>query len=191
MITVNLSQSVYSALAQLNNIQKNAPRAINSALNRSVTYLRQAVVRQVTQEYSVKQPVVRKAIQLTKSTVSSLSAQAVVSGSPIPLVKFDITPRRPLKTSNKRQLMAKVTKNGAQKPIKKGFVQKTKAGYLGAFYRATDKRYPLKQFYGPSIPQMAQNSLVVDQVQQQTEKYYFQRLEHEVRRLNAGIGSKR
>ncbi len=182
-----------SVLAGLKNIEQHAPRAINQAINRSLQHMRQSVVDEVIANYNIKQNVVRKAVELKKSYTTTLTGGVLVSGSPIPLINFDLSSKRiaaktPGKKSKIKPLGVSVEKNGAKKVIRGAFVQKTKRGYMGVFGRTTKASYPLMQYYGPAVPQMAQNALVSENVQTKATDYFFKRLEHEVVRLNAGIG---
>lgn len=182
-----------SLLAELKNIEQHAPRAINQAINRSLQHMRQAVVDEVVSSYNIKQNAVRKAVELVKSHTTTLTGGVLVSGSPIPLINFDLSSKRiaaknPGRKNKNKPLGVSVEKNGAKKVIRGAFVQKTKSGYMGVFGRTTKASYPLMQYYGPAVPQMAQNALVSENVQTKATDYFFKRLDHEVARLNAGIG---
>ena len=90
-----------SVLAELKNIEQHAPRAINQAINRSLQHMRQSVVDEVIMNYNIKQNVVRKAVELKKSYTTTLTGGVLVSGSPIPLINFDLSsgelPQKPRK----------------------------------------------------------------------------------------------
>ncbi|HRG62229.1 MAG TPA: phage tail protein [Burkholderiales bacterium] len=192
MISVKIDENqLQYVINGLKHIKDGAPRAISQAINRSLTHMRQIVVEEVTTQYFVRQSEMRNLIEIEPSYRTTLNGRIFLEGKPTPLIKFDLNKRRlasvkprKKKKSKLQPLTVAVMRNGGKKTINGAFVNQTKSGYMGVFRRSTDARYPLAQLYGPSIPQMAQNLLVSDSVQEKGASYFFKRLEHEVNRIN-------
>ena len=59
--------------------------------------------------------------------------------------------------------------------------------YSGIYERKNDSSYPIKQLYGPSVPRMAENAVVLKTVEDRVNEVINNRMEHEIDRiLNGG-----
>jgi len=174
MIEFNASQ-IERVERLLGGIPGALPKAQASAINRSLTTARAEIVRAVRKEYVIKAEDVRGTIKVTNATASAPIGRIKSMGGPIPLIKFDVSKDNPVR--------ARVKKTGAKKPIKHAFLQTMKNGYKGVFIRAGKERYPLKQLYGPSIPQMVGNENVMKSVEEKAIDTLDKRINHEINRV--------
>ncbi len=174
MIEFNVTQ-IERAERLLGEIPGALPKAQASAINRSLITARAEIVRAVRKEYVIKAEDVRSTIRVTNASAASPMGQIKSMGGPIPLVKFDASKDNPVR--------ARVKKNGAKKPIKHAFRQTMGNGYQGLWIRAGKARYPLKQLYGPSIPQMIGNENVIKSVEEKAIETLDKRIDHEINRI--------
>jgi len=168
----------------LGGIKDALPRAQSNAINRSITSARAEAVRSVTKDYVITAGEVRKTIVIKNANPNNPVGAIRSSGSPIALSKFDISPKRP--GGKKTNVTARVKRSGGRKPIKKAFVAGVSSGHTGVFVRAGKARYPLKQLYGPSIPQMVGNENVMKSVEEKATATLDKRLDHEINRILEG-----
>ncbi|MBU2701683.1 hypothetical protein Ga0466249_002802 [Sporomusaceae bacterium BoRhaA] len=174
VIEFNASQ-IERAEQLLGGIKDALPKAQASAINRSLTTARTEIVRSVRKEYVIKAEDVRNTIKVTNASAASPIGSIKSMGGPIPLVKFD--------TSKENPVRVRVKKSGAKKPIKHAFLQAMGNGYRGIFIRSGKARYPLKQLYGPSVPQMVGNETVMKSVEEKAIQTLDKRMDHEINRI--------
>ncbi|WP_094607736.1 hypothetical protein SPSIL_009020 [Sporomusa silvacetica DSM 10669] len=182
MIEFNAEQ-IKKSETLLGGIKDALPRAQSNAINRSLTSARAEAVRSVTKDYIIAAGEVRKTMVIKNANPSNPLGAIRSSGSPIALSKFDINPKRPGK---RVAVTVRVKRSGGRKPIKKAFVAGVGSGHTGVFVRAGKARYPLKQLYGPSIPQMVGNENVMKSVEEKATETLDKRLEHEINRILEG-----
>lgn len=85
-------------------------------------------------------------------------------------------------------VVLKVT-SGVNWGVTSTFSLKTKAGnnVVSTFTAKSDSSYPIKQLYGPSVPRMAENAVVLKTVEDRVNEVINNRMEHELDRiLNGG-----
>ena len=115
---------------------------------------------------------------------------AVISrGSPIALSKFKVSPKREVKHMKKGNYSPKVYKSGVEKsgglkPLSgnpKAFLGIMRStGHVGVMVRKSDKRFPIKLLYGPSVPQMAKNEEIMEKLNRQAGETLEKRINAEV-----------
>lgn len=174
MIEFNVSQ-IERAERLLGEIPGALPKAQAAAINRSLITARAEIVRSVRKEYVIKAEDVRNTIKVTSASAASPIGRIKSMGGPIPLVKFDASKENPVRV--------RVKKTGGKKPIKHAFLQRMGNGYKGIFIRAGKARYPLKQLYGPSVPQMVGNENVMKSVEEKAIETLDKRISHEINRI--------
>lgn len=181
---IDLMTDIAKANVLLSHIEKGAPKAINSALNRTIDGVRTDITKQVTATYDIKAKPVRASMKITRSSMSTLQAAVSGAGSPIPLINFHVTPNKPGKQAPGTILRASVKKSGG-KPIPDAFVQKMSSGHEGVFKRGGKERLPVKEFYGPSVPQMMGEEKIQKQIIESAGERFSNRIDHEIERLLA------
>lgn len=180
MIDLNGSfGQIVKANTILSHIENGAPKAINNALNRTIDGVRTDVARKITKMYDIKMTDVRAGMKVRKSTMATLRASVNGAGSPIPLIKFRVTPNKPGYQAPGTVLRASVKRSGG-KPIPDAFVAKMSNGHIGVFERSGKASKPIEQLYGPAIPQMMNEANIQKEVMTGAESRFEKRLDHEI-----------
>lgn len=157
---------------QLQNSDKQLEKALYFAKNRALNTVKTELARGVPKKYDTKQKTIRDRTRVNKNT-----GEVSVTGSPIRLFKFRVTP-----TSPKRQLVTASVKR-ASKSLPNAFVQQMRNGTIGVFERVGKSRYPIRQLYTVSAPQMAGNEEVLEGAMERASIVFDERLSHEIGRL--------
>ncbi|OQP12847.1 phage tail protein [Geobacillus thermoleovorans] len=168
--------------AALSETPEKIPRAASRAINRAAYTARTEAARKVREEYIIKHGDVINTIKIYPASESDLSATVVSRGSVIPLIKFKVSPKKP-QPKRKKPLTATV-KRGEGGPIARAFTAKMRSsGYIGVFQRVGNPRLPIRQLYGPSVPQMIGSRNVSQWVEEKAQEKLEERLEHEIIRV--------
>ncbi|WP_277260738.1 phage tail protein [Peptoniphilus lacrimalis] len=157
---------------QLKNADKQLEKALYFAKNRALNTVKTELARGVPKKYDTKQKTIRDRTRVNKNT-----GEVSVTGSPIRLFKFRVTP-----TSPKRQLVTASVKR-VRKSLPNAFVQRMGNGTTGVFERVGKSRYPIRQLYTVSAPQMAGNEEVLEGAMERASIVFDERLSHEIGRL--------
>ena len=157
---------------QLKNADKQLEKALYFAKNRALNTVKTELARGVPKKYDTKQKTIRDRTRVNKNT-----GDVSVTGSPIRLFKFRVTP-----TSPRRQLVTASVKR-ARKSLPNAFVQRMGNGTTGVFERVGKSRYPIRQLYTVSAPQMAGNEEVLEGAMERASIVFDERLSHEIGRL--------
>lgn len=157
---------------QLKNSDKQLEKALYFAKNRALNTVKTELARGVPKKYDTKQKTIRDRTRVNKNT-----GEVSVTGSPIRLFKFRVTP-----TSPRRQLVTASVKR-ARKSLPHAFVQQMSNGHIGIFEREGKERYHIKQLYSVSEAQMAGNEEVLEGAMERASIVFDERLSHEIGRL--------
>lgn len=178
MIQINLQHA-----DQLERLFERTPReariVISRAINRAATAARARASQEIRKTYIIRASEIKDAIKIDKSTPGTLSAEIRASGPMTPLMKFDVTPKKP----NDAIVRARVKKGRSRKPIQQGFIV---SAYNNVYARTGDSRYPIQGLYGPSVAQMMGEPAVLRSVVDRAHETLDNRLEHEMNRLLYG-----
>lgn len=157
---------------QLKNSDKQLEKALYFAKNRALNTVKTELARGVPKKYDTKQKTIRDRTRVNKNT-----GEVSVTGSPVRLFKFRVTP-----TSPRKQLVTASVKR-ASKSLPNAFVQQMRNGTIGVFERVGKSRYPIRQLYSVSAPQMAGEEEVLEGAMERASIVFDERLSHEIGRL--------
>lgn len=157
---------------QLQNSDKQLEKALYFAKNRALNTVKTELARGVPKRYDTKQKTIRDRTRVNKDV-----GEVSVTGSPIRLFKFRVTP-----TSPRKQLVTASVKR-ASKSLPNAFVQQMRNGTIGVFERVGKSRYPIRQLYSVSAAQMAGNEEVLEGAMERASIVFDERLSHEIGRL--------
>lgn len=187
IVTVQDSGNV---LDRANRILAGFPRgtlsAAHAALQRAGQRARTEARRAVSQEYYVKvgdfnKAVTYKATEKTDgNSVTSVSLN--FTGHVIKLISFDT------KVGQDGRVVTHVKRGNAAQALDHAFARPV-FGEAGVFERKTSRRFPVRQLYGPAIPQMLNNDEVKEMVEDVVVTTFEQRMEHEILRVLNGWGA--
>lgn len=177
MIELDSSQ-MERAARMLAHIPEGAPKAVSRALNRASVTAKNEMARKAREKYYVKQRDLTTTIKINKAAPDSLTAEVKSEGKAIALSKFKINPSRP--QPGRRAPIAARVKRGGGGAIGSGFVARMRSGHIGVFTRAGRRRLPIKERYGPSVPQMLGNEEVMEHAGNKASEMFEKRLDHEI-----------
>lgn len=85
--------------------------------------------------------------------------------------------------------MARVKRSSTKTALDHAFVRSVARGHTGVFERVGDDRLPIREFLGPSVPQMmSYNENLQEAIAEHTKETFEKRFDHEVTRLLNGWG---
>jgi len=160
------------------------PKAVSRAINRAAETARTEAAKTVRKSYYINHKDVLATMKIYRATPGDMQALIVSKGHVVALSKFRITPRAP-EPKRKRPVIARVMR-GSGGPVKKAFVVRMKSGHIGVLWRVGKKRFPIKQAFGPSVPQMLDSPSISAWVESKANEKLDERLDHEIRRIMEG-----
>ena len=171
--------------------KKDVPKAIVSALNRTIQTVGTDMKREAVARYEIKSGDVQKTLKLKRASASQMQAAAQSTGKPLGLFHFKVKPRkRP--TKRIKAVKVKIKKSDGYKEIKtnpKAFIANKNA--LNVFKRVGEKRLPIVRLTTLSIPQMISNPEALANIQKHAEETLEKRTAHEIEyRLSKVKGDK-
>lgn len=189
MVDIQVSEQTTNRLhAILSSMGEADEKVLKPALNRGLTAGKTAFNKQIKAVYDVSPAVISQHSTLGYKKVEMRSDGLIGSiefaGTTIPLYKFNVSPEMP--TLGKEAVKVGVMKGGGQTELTKGFVAQMQNGHLGVFERKKTSRTPIKELYGPSVPRMAENAVVLQTVEDRVNEVINKRIEHEVDRILSG-----
>ena len=172
---------------RLGNMKKNAPLVLSRAINRAVSNVKKNMGKETSSLYYISSGNVKKTVNITKATKSKLKAAAISQGSGIALSKFKVNPGTPVKyrgtSRSPKVYRAGVKKSGGVKPLDgnpKSFIAVMKSGHVGVFSRLGGEGLPIKQLYGPSVPQMVKNENIMEKINREANETLQKRIDAEI-----------
>ncbi|MCT4543291.1 MAG: phage tail protein [Vallitalea sp.] len=180
MIKVN-SLDIAIVEQKLGSFKNKAPTAISRALNRAAANAKTNTSKKVREGYNIKAKTIRETIDVNKANKNKLRSSVKSKGEKVSLSKFKVSPANPRPTRPPKVLKVSVKKDTGLKEILGAFVANINGNKV--FERTTKSRLPIKQLYGPAVPQMLGNEVVRKSIEEEARKTYLTRLEHEINRV--------
>ncbi len=178
MISLHADVSqILRAKQLLSHIPKGLQTALKYSGKRTLEMMRTDAVQAVTREYVIKPGKVRKTITIR---ANQLGGMFMSRGRRVNLSDYRISPK---KIPVRHGLTAQVKHEGGMKTIPRGFlIPGRNSGKLLAFSRIGRARMDIKQLVSPAVPQMLENEEVSQEILNEAEKNFADRLRHEVMR---------
>lgn len=143
--------------------------------------------------YNLKISTIKKGLRIARASPGALKATVIASGRPIPLVQFGA-----------RQTSKGVTVNvlKGRKLIAGAFIATMPSGHKGVYVReattvhkkmrsgskASWHALPIRELFGPSVPDGLSNKFVQDRLQQFINEKFPEILKHESQWLSRKLG---
>lgn len=180
---VDVRASFKDASRLIKQMERITPKAAASALKRAASSARTAGVRKVRERYTIKAKDVNAVFKIVgKPSASSLEAVLRAKTGSLPLINYQTSPGKPPSKQPKSGVKATVVR-GKRSVLKHAFVTKVgSGGHIGVFERSTGKRFPIKEIFGPPIPQLLNNEEVREQIEKTFAETFETRMEHEIDR---------
>lgn len=181
-LTMDLAEEGFDRAAKiLSGVPGGAKKAIGSALARAGQAGRTAAKRSVTSEYNLPASVFSAYTRNINHTKSDGNGGMTVvfgyQGRSIPLIYFAKGGSEPVQVS---------VMNGSTTTLAHAFYADIN-GHFGIFERVSKPRFPVRELFGPSAPQMMySNESVLDAVEEVVVSTFETRLDHEISRLLNG-----
>ncbi len=179
----------------LGGIENALPKVQYRVINRSIAAAQSVIVKAVPKEYVVDKETVKNAVNLKYASAVKPIGLVLSSGGTIQLSKFAVSREF---IGKRATIKAQVKRDGSQKQIKGAFASQMKEVGFGANRRATDQghigvyrrvgksRFPIKELYGPSVPQMVGSETVMKQAESKAIETMDKRADHEINRILEG-----
>lgn len=185
-IEVEVESNFDRITALLAGIPGGANRAVGSALARAAAAGKTVAKRAVTQEYAISSSEftnrTKNINNIQRASSGEVSVNFGYRGSVIPLRVFDT------KVDRSGCVVTRVKKSSTRQALSHAFDAKMGSHY-GIYERQGEKRFPVKELFGPSTPQMMySNADVMDDIEAKMASTYEERIEHEITRVLNGWG---
>lgn len=193
MIEIKLNQ------ADLNNVRKMlsgvpevVPVVISRAINKTLTGVKTDASAEIRSVITAKKSVVDKTFRTVRSTKTHLSALFESKGRPLPLVEYAAR-------QTTKGVSVQVKKTESRSVIAGTFIQTMRSGHKGVFWRewhAAERkpknkrinygklpksyRLPIRQRFGPRVPDILSNMPVMDAVLKKAEDRLHANMDHEL-----------
>lgn len=180
MISITLDKAtVDKTIELLRKSPKEAHRAIAVVQNRTVTFLKKEIAKDVSHSYEIKSKTVKQTLKTRKATSTSLEAAVSSEGQSIYLGRFKAAPY-----NRKRQLWVKV-KKGNKKTVPGLF--RSRPEKLPMYRIPAEMHHigrhgirPIEKPFGPSVPQMIGNVDVLPRIAEKAHDMLNRRMLHEI-----------
>jgi hypothetical protein len=190
MIQVNVRGSMDSIIADLSRKQQQViePATIR-ALNKVASQVKTNAARQMRDAgYNLKVSDIKRSLTINRASSGNLNAKVIASGRPIPLIKYGA-----------RQVSSGVSVDvlNGRKVIANAFIATMPSGHKGVFVRIgkTHKKVtkrgravwsglPIKELFGPSVPNGLANEAVQAALQELIEQKFPEILRQQISYLS-------
>lgn len=127
-------------------------QAIARALNRATASMRTVQTRGIAKDLGLAQAPIRKAMTIDQATASHHVAKLIATGARIPLYAFKPSPKDP--QVRRRTGGVSYRLPGGRGRVPNAFIARMDSGHIGVFVRKGRRRLPIRELFGPSIPQV-------------------------------------
>jgi hypothetical protein len=160
-------------------IADGSKKAIVRALNKTVGIptggVQSDAVKAVAGKINLTQKDIKKSFEVKKATYTDLSAYVRSTGKPTPLGRFIRT------RQTSKGISVQVKRSRPRTVIRHAFFITAKKGsYKGVYWRVGRHRYPIKQRYGPRVPDIFENTEVMQPILQKAQERLDKNFNHEV-----------
>lgn len=194
--------AINKILRDLKGMEEKAPIVLSRSINRAAQYAKTNLSKEVNKQYKINIREAGKDITIqSRATKAKLSAKIVSTSYSRPLIKFDVSPKCPIryvgrkgkKHSNITQYFASVKRESSRKGLKSAFIANMKSGHVGVFERiskgglkSSNKRSKIRELKSVNVPIMVSNDKVLDQMYKKIEEVLTKRVHHEIDRVLKG-----
>ena len=157
---VSLELQLGELVKDLEAMAARAPAIMSRALNRAGTAGRTAMTRTIVKDTGLQSKYVSREIVLEKANRTRPVVRITVAGRRIPLIAFRARGPEP---SRGRGRGVSYHLPGGRGRVPDAFITTVGAGHRGVFKRRREKRLPIVELKGPSIPHVFEKQMPVFQ----------------------------
>lgn len=170
----------------LSGIENAKDKVLSPAFGRALQAGKTEAKRQATSIYHIKPQDFNNRTYAKYNGIDNKPDEIIGSisfvGEPIPLIKFNVSP----KTPPKKNIIPKanVIRTNSQVAFSRHndvFVQQMETGHIGIFKREESGK--LKELHAPSTPKMVENEAVMGRIEDKVNEVINKRIDHEIERL--------
>lgn len=188
MIEVIAEEKLQYAIGVLDSIGK-ARQAVGSALARAAASGKTAAKKPITEEYTLSASEflaqTKNINYFTRLSSGEIRVSFGFRGHVIPLTKFDT------RVDGSGRVVTRVKRTGTAETLNHAFAARI-GGHYGIYERIGADRFPVRQLYGPSTPQMiGADKAVSDAIENKAIETFKKRIDHEIVRAFNGWGCNR
>nr|DAE21220.1 MAG TPA: minor tail protein Z [Caudovirales sp. ctkvU4] len=186
MITIDGSE-----LLKAEKFLKNIPNGIEKAVKRSVSEAAKGVkvdmARAASKNYNVTVAKAKSTVSIAKGS-DAMKAIVASKGRPIALKNFNPKPGHVQYKGRRNRPVTVTIKKKNKKVVKGGFVASMDTGHIGVMKRLGQSRLPIKELYGPSVPQMINSEEVRNEIEEKAKARLAKSFAHNADRILKGYG---
>lgn len=195
MLSVSINVNDANTQRLIKELGKDAPKVLADSQNRAVAGVRTDGTRLIKKESGIERKKIFDSFRVIKASSKSSSPQAkvIVSGKPIALGKYSHKPKRIM--GGKTKTGVKINVAGKDVHFRHAFVAKMPNGHVGIFERVRGKKTrsgkeQLKEFFGPSIPQLAGRENIEKTITEKAQERFHKRFTQQAERYLKKRGAK-
>ncbi len=182
MVAINIDADIKQVERMLGSLsRKIIPQAASRALNKGIKKGESIAVKAISKATGIRpQKKVRKYLRISKASIRDLESSVQAFPAGLNLIEF-VTPGK--RTSKAFKKKRGVTANawGRKKEYKGRFIGRGKtSGKALVFERTTNKAYPIKATYGPSIPKTFMRDVIIKSIMNETKKVFMAEFHRQV-----------
>lgn len=165
--------------------QKKAPNVYYKAANDTAMEARRLLIETAKKTYEIQAlKIGAKSLELERANKTNLQASLTMKGKVNDLFKFKTSPAKYNPGKKPKVVKAKVLKSSSLKIVdKSAFLARFKSGHVSIVKRTGRNRYPLKTFYGPSLPNIIKNDKVYGAVAPEIGKILEKHIKNETQKM--------
>ncbi len=148
---------------------------IASAINRAAQHARKIGDTEIRDVYTIKKRDITKRVSIERASKGNLQAVIRVEGPEERVSVYKASLR-------KKGVFVSIKKSGGT-VVPRSFDKQKRKDF---FAREGASRLPIRPLFGPSVPQLWGNEVVMENLQEETMEMYQKRLRHELERLIMG-----
>ncbi len=153
----------------------NVSAHISSAINRTAQHARKVGDTEIRGVYTIKKRDITRRVTIERASKGNLQAVIRVKGPEENVSVY--------KSSLRKKGVFVSIKRGGGTMVPRSFDKQKQKNF---FAREGAARLPIRPLFGPSVPQLWENEVVMENLQEETMEMYQRRLRHELERLMAG-----
>ena len=167
---------------------RGATVALRNAINRGMITAKSESAKEISKVYHIKQKDFKEHtnIKTFKANQSVIEAGFIYAGNVIPLIKFQVSPSKPVGGRRRHYTKVSVMRGNGKRELIHAYIANLGKYGTGIFERLTSKRETSQQLYGPSAAHMMGNINVYDHISEKAQETFDERLEHEIERILSG-----
>lgn len=186
-------------------IEGGAQKALFNAIGRAQSKVRTETTKAISSAYAITQQNIRAATNIKSRTYThdnGVVGEITYAGTKIPLYRFDVNPKIPTLDRQRKikvlltggwatlhpsiPVAATIKRGGSRTTSTSAFIARMKSGHIGVFERMGESG-KIRERMGLATAQMAENSMVLEDVERQAQETITKRLEHEITRILNGF----